>query len=189
MDTDTQTQSLDRRSSILDAAQNLFLTQGYTVTTIAQIGRASGATTGSIYYAFNGKAAIATEIWQAAMADRTDILSTAKKSNKGVQTHIKSMFEAAAADRAIFDFCLQLEQIAAIDPEFTELSAAVTARRNAHKAAYKKWAKATEVRPIAWSVADALINGPALTYLRAGGAATPETAEVFAMCAWRAVKA
>lgn len=189
MDIDTSQQPLDRRSSILFAAQSLFLAQGYPATTIAQIGRKSGATTGSIYHAFNGKAAIATEIWHAAGANRTDILSTAKKSNKGVQGHVKSLFEAAAADRAIFDFCQHIEQLAVIDPEFTDLSAAVAARRSAQKTAYKKWAKAAEVRPTPWSVAEALINGPALTYLRAGGAATPETADVFAMCAWRAVKA
>ena len=189
MTQETSSPPLDRRTSILEAAKTLFLENGYSTTTISQIGRASGATTGSIYHAFQGKAAIATEIWRQANAGQTDVLTTTKKSNKAIQNHVRTLIASAAADRPIFDFCLELESRAATDTDFTELAAILAERRAAQKAAYKKWAKASEVKPIGWSVAEALLNGPAIAFLKNGGAATEENAEVFAMSAWRSLKA
>ena len=52
-------QTPDRRRQILDAALACFLERGYLGTTIADIRRRSGATTGSIYHFFDGKGALA----------------------------------------------------------------------------------------------------------------------------------
>jgi AcrR family transcriptional regulator len=66
------------RERILDAADKLFLSQGFTAATVQDIAAEAGFTTGAIYYSFGGKAqlflAVArrryprqTEIWREAL--------------------------------------------------------------------------------------------------------------------------
>jgi AcrR family transcriptional regulator len=54
------------RQAILDAAQNLFLDQGYTATSIRQIARAVGITPAAIYNHFAGKEEIFTTLLEQA---------------------------------------------------------------------------------------------------------------------------
>lgn len=53
-----------RRKAILDAALHLFLTKGFTNTTMEDIRQLSGASTGSIYHHFEKKENIATELYR-----------------------------------------------------------------------------------------------------------------------------
>ncbi len=52
----TKEDALETRANLLDAAERLFLTQGVSNTSLAQIASASGATRGAIYWHFKDKA-------------------------------------------------------------------------------------------------------------------------------------
>lgn len=54
------------RKTILDAAKDLFLSQGYTATSMRQIGQAASITPAAIYNHFSGKDAIFTTLLQEA---------------------------------------------------------------------------------------------------------------------------
>lgn len=58
-----------RRKAILEAALQLFLTKGFTNTTMEDIRQLSGASTGSIYHHFEKKENIATELYREGRKD------------------------------------------------------------------------------------------------------------------------
>ncbi|BCL80375.1 transcriptional regulator [Ktedonobacteria bacterium brp13] len=58
-----------RRKAILEAALQLFLTKGFTDTTMEDIRQLSGASTGSIYHHFEKKENIATELYREGRKD------------------------------------------------------------------------------------------------------------------------
>src|SRR3982074_3137609 len=64
----TQT-SRPRHAAILAAALDCFVRRGYTATTVEDICRASGASVGSVYHHFGGKARIAAALYVDSLAD------------------------------------------------------------------------------------------------------------------------
>jgi AcrR family transcriptional regulator len=58
-----------RREAILDAALRLFTKQGYSDTSIDDLRKASGASVGSIYHHFGGKAGVAAALYAETLRD------------------------------------------------------------------------------------------------------------------------
>lgn len=54
--------ALDKREAILHAARELFATQGYDETTIAQVAQAAGVAVGTVYLYFTNKRALRLEV-------------------------------------------------------------------------------------------------------------------------------
>lgn len=65
----------ERRSVITHVAAELFATQGYEGTTAAQIARAAGLTSGSVFYYFPDKAAVFRSIFELSIPEHTELVS------------------------------------------------------------------------------------------------------------------
>jgi AcrR family transcriptional regulator len=66
---------VERRSAITHSAAELFATQGYERTTAAQIARAAGLSSGSVFYYFADKAAIFRSIFELSIPEHTELFS------------------------------------------------------------------------------------------------------------------
>ncbi|MBF6133105.1 TetR/AcrR family transcriptional regulator [Nocardia otitidiscaviarum] len=63
----------ERRARITQAAAELFAAQGYERTTAAQIARAAGLTSGSVFYYFRDKAAVFRSIFEQSLPEHAEL--------------------------------------------------------------------------------------------------------------------
>ncbi|MBJ7598495.1 TetR/AcrR family transcriptional regulator [Candidatus Nephthysia bennettiae] len=63
-----QQQALRNRANVLEAAQRLFLTDGYAATTITALAEAANVSVETIYKAFGGKRGLVRAIWERGLA-------------------------------------------------------------------------------------------------------------------------
>lgn len=183
-----------RRNSILVAALDCFLARGYAATSIDDIRKASGASTGSIYHFFPGKPAIAEALLQRAVAGWAGADPVASDGNvpfeRAARASVRGLVLWGGSNPGLFRFMDEIRTIAFRDPAFAGIRKALATGRSAAAARYAAAATAGIVRPLPWPVAHALLLGPAYDYLReaapADGAAA--AAEVFADAAWEAVR-
>lgn len=66
--TGRQEQARRNRAAVLDVAERLFLSTGYTATTVAAIARASGVSTELVYKVFGGKSGLVRAIYDRGLA-------------------------------------------------------------------------------------------------------------------------
>ncbi len=181
----------DRKTAIRNAALEIFLERGYAATTIAEIGRRSTSTVGSIYHAFKNKASVAYDLWAEARdgwtLDTMDV-STKAKPEKAIKAMISAQLTWGWKNPDLYRFHEELRARAATDPEFEALAADLTAQAEAGEALYAAWQKAGLVKEMSWPVASALILGPAQAYLDSGAAQNDALIDVFADAAWQTVK-
>lgn len=183
----------DRRKEILDGALACFLTKGYASTTVADIRKASGATTGSIYHFFDGKEALAAALfqqaisgWAAAGAQPSEQPRTAEIE---IRASVSGLVNWGLKEPALFRFmdeCRFLGRSAG-----PGLTAILEADSVAASRRFDDYIKAGEVQPMPWPVARAMILGPAYEYLRQVTSGTAKMAEMagdkLADAAWAAV--
>lgn len=183
----------DRRTRILEAALGCFLARGYLATTIADIRRASGASTGSIYHFFGSKGALAQALlsqavagWSAASAEA---LAPGADAERAIKASVSGLVAWGAANPALLRFLDEIRTLAARDPDFAQVRESLARGQAAAEARYREFARRGEVRPLPWAVAYALMLGPAYNLLRlTAGAVEPGTAELLADAAWTAVR-
>ncbi|QIS13422.1 TetR/AcrR family transcriptional regulator [Nocardia arthritidis] len=65
----------ERRASIVRVAANLFATHGYDRTTAAQIAKAAGLSSGSVFYYFQDKAAVFRAIFESSIPEHAQLIS------------------------------------------------------------------------------------------------------------------
>ena len=103
-------QDSDRRSAILDAALAAFTERGYGSTTMSQVRRASGASTGSLYHHFPDRAHLAATIWVDGLArfqsGFVDSLETADAAESGVRAGVAFHVQWVTDHRALAQFLL-----------------------------------------------------------------------------------
>ena len=182
----------DRRQDILDAALTIFVEKGYIGTTISDIRKASGATTGSIYHFFSGKPGLAIALWTNANAlwmTRTEALRRSRTPKEMVTTTARALLEWATANRNLFLFFEELRIRAHSDPDLRPILDEITQTHNAAAEIYRDWATQGQVRDMEWPVASALIVGPAYDYLRKCGHTSDHGAaiEMLVENAWNSV--
>ncbi|MEM6610175.1 MAG: TetR/AcrR family transcriptional regulator [Pseudomonadota bacterium] len=182
----------DRRTSILDAALQVFVEKGYSSATIADIRALSGATTGSIYHFFDGKPSVAIAIWKSAN-DEWERLSISKRTDDTpktiVQATVIGLAEWALNNRALFLFYEELRIRALTDPDLIEIREISKDGAQRATAVYAKWVSAGVVYDLPWPLASALIVGPTYDYLRKSGDLEDPSTVIpkLAECAWAAV--
>lgn len=184
------------RQSILDAALELFCSAGYEETTIEDVRRASGASTGSIYHHFKSKQALATALYVEGVAayqqSFLEILAAHPDAEDGVRATVRHYLEWTIANPKLARFMLAL-------PEGERREIATTRqdlswRLVAETAAWRRRHYVTgALRVMADDVYRALVIGPAEAYARrwlAGLATTSpaEAIEQLADAAWRTVR-
>lgn len=183
-----------RRHDILAAALQCFLDRGYAATTIGDIRRASGASTGSIYHFFPGKPAIAGALLERAVAGWAGADPVALDADapfeRATRASVRGLVLWGTANPGLFRFMDEIRSLASDDPAFAGVRASLAAGRQAAAARYATAATAGVVRPLPWPVVHALLLGPAYDYLRAvdPAAGAEAAADCFADAAWDAVR-
>jgi AcrR family transcriptional regulator len=159
----------ERRTSILDAAQALFLEQGYAATTIAQIRAVCGASTGSIYHAFAGKEAIALALVERAV-DGWTRASTVALSGEGIEAQIRATVEGLVTwglgDPGGFRIMDELSILGERQEAGTALAALLDRNKRNSREVLEEHARRGELRDLPWPLAPALILGPSFEFLR-----------------------
>jgi AcrR family transcriptional regulator len=159
----------ERRTSILDAAQALFLEQGYAATTIAQIRVACGASTGSIYHAFDSKEAIALALVERAV-DGWTRASTAALRGEGIEAQIRATVEGLVTwglgDPGGFRIMDELSILGERQDAGTALAALLECNKRNSREILEEHARRGELRGLPWPLSPALILGPGFEFLR-----------------------
>ena len=92
MNVTVEAQEQTGRRRVLDAAAELFVTQGYAGTTLRQIAAAAGIQAGSIYHHFDSKDALFVAVLRNGMTVMNDAFDEA--ANAADQTHALSCAHA-----------------------------------------------------------------------------------------------
>lgn len=187
----------DRRRQILDAALACFLEQGYAATSIADIRARSGASTGSIYHFFSGKGALAEALLREAVAGWARLsaasLDPAASAEDAIKASVSGLVIWGLGNPAQFRFMDEVRSLAPNDPDFAPVHGLLEDGQTLGAAQYAAMTATGEVRNLPFSVAYALMLGPAYAYLHRASASSPSEAEqlaaLFADAAWQAVKA
>ena len=189
--------SPDRRRAILDAALACFLDQGYLATSIADIRRRSGASTGSIYHFFTSKAALAETLLREAVGGWAAVSGAALSANNEPEDQVKSSVRGLVlwglSQPAQVRFLDELRGLAVSDADLSGVQRLLMDGHSAGAARYAAMQAQGAVRNLPFAVAHALMLGPAYSYLRLAPPTGPDEAarlaDVFAAAAWDAVRA
>ena len=159
----------ERRSTILDSAQSLFLSKGYSGTTIADIRDASGASTGSIYHAFGSKEGIALALVQRAV-EGWSLATQAAQRGDSIEAQIRASVEGlllwGTANPEAFRILDELRTVGERGKAGEELATFLDRGKTASRDLLAEHARRGEVRDLPWPLAPALILGPTYEYLR-----------------------
>jgi len=100
----------NRRDKILSAALDCFVERGFAATTIDDVRRASGASTGSIYHHFGGKEQIAAALYVDGLgeyqAGLLKVLRTAGDAEAGVKGIVRNHLRWVQSNRKLAQFLL-----------------------------------------------------------------------------------
>jgi AcrR family transcriptional regulator len=182
----------DRRSQILAAALTCFLEKGYRATSIADIRAASGATTGSIYHFFAGKGSIAEALLREAVRGWSVFSDLTGTPEQQIKASVRGLVIWGLANPQLLRFMEEVRSLDLAGKDGNGLETLLDAGRETAAAAFAHMQSQGAVRKLPFSIAHALILGPAYSYLRSAPPTPPDQAEriatVFADAAWQAVK-
>lgn len=185
----------DRRQQILDAALASFLERGYLATSISDIRRLSGASTGSIYHFFSGKGALAEALLREAVvgwsAEVDRELGGAASAERGIKASVAGLVRWGIANPGHLRFMDEVRTLAG-DGELAGVEKMLAEGQAAGEKQYRVYAANGEVRPLPWPVAHSLMLGPAYNYMRLVGRSgnpSSDAPTLLADAAWLAVKA
>lgn len=161
---------MNRKEQILDAALILILENGYSATTMEMVRRNSGASTGSIYHFFSGKADIgqtllheAIQGWQEETQAITGADPTAERLIKGA---VLGLLRWGARNPRLFAFLDEVQSRRGFGTDFAVIDEELRKRNEEGAIQYAGWTQQGIVKPISWALAHALAIGPAYDYLR-----------------------
>lgn len=183
-----------RRQDILDAALDVFLERGFDGATLAQIRARSGASTGSIYHFFKGKADIAAALLTGATsgwASQTIASCSPDDARAMISGSVSGFLRWGRENPRLFAFMDDLLARSSASAEFQQVAELLADGRRRASELYSGWAKAGLVRPISWDLAYPLIMGPAYAVLRNRPQRPLDDADIAIIvdAAWAAVKA
>lgn len=182
--------SPDTRNAIADAAISLFIENSYSGTSIADIRKASGATTGSIYHFFASKAGLAIAIWQDAIGGWQSCfeeMNAADTPEDQIRATVLSLLCWARANPAHFRVYDEILSLSRSLEEFAPIRQSVEQGHAVSAKMYGEWAAAGAVVDYPWHIARALMVGPSLEALRASEHLTQSDCAALTEAAWRAV--
>ncbi len=186
----------DRRTRILDAALACMLEKGYRATSIGEIRARSGASTGSIYHFFGGKAGLALALVERAVAGWSAAGQVALDPDADMEAatraSIAGLVRWGTANRGLFRFFDEIRSLGASEPELAAIWERLEEGQLAARQRYAAALAAGLVRDLPWPVAHSLMVGPAYNYLRLVAGGHPPDARAaaqLASAAWEAVRA
>lgn len=182
-----------RKISIKFAALDCFLEFGFVATTMADIRKRSGATTGSIYHFYAGKAALAVELLAESIAswnDATARLTPGVSPRERVFGSVLGLLAWARTEPNQFRFMDEIRVLALVKPELGLCAERLGESERSAAALYAYWSRNGAVRPLPFAAAHALMLGPAYDFARRPDFAgtDPAADALFAEAAWAAVR-
>lgn len=185
----------DRPAEILAAALASFLERGYLATSISDIRRLSGASTGSIYHFFDGKGALAEALLRDAVAGWSAAAESALEPDASAERAIKASVEGllrwGLANPRHLRFMDEIRTLAAPGNELAKVEAMLAEGLLAAERQYRLFVARGEVRDLPFPMAHSLMLGPAYNYMRLlarAGDPSPDAPTLFADAAWQAVR-
>ena len=160
-------------------------------TSIADIRKTSGATTGSIYHFFGNKAGIAIAIWQDAILGWSEDFKRAAPENTAkaqIKASVQSLLMWARNNPdhfAIYDEILFLSRTV---KELAPIQKIIADGHAISSVMFEAWAKSGDVQHFPWAQARALMLGPSMELLRARQPFSDDQIEIFANTAWQSVR-
>lgn len=181
-----------RKIAIKFAALDCFLEKGFTATSMADIRKRSGATTGSIYHFYAGKSALALELTEESLASWGDAITRLTQSDAPrdrVRGSVLGLLDWARTEPGQFRFLDELRALARTQPELETSVTRIHEEDRIRATLYAFWTRSGDVRPLPWAVARALIFGPAQTFANSPGFAETgmDVDALIADAAWQAV--
>lgn len=163
-------QSEQRRRKIILAALSCFSQRGYSETSMAQIRRRSGASTGSIYHHFKSKEQLAASVYLEGISDYQDgfvsILHNGPKAREGIFALVRFhlLWAGEHPDWARFLFQMRhAEFMASTEKAFVRMNrdflSGVSAWVRPHM-------KTGELRTLPWDIWISLLLGPCQEFIR-----------------------
>ena len=160
-----------RRDAIIEAALHQFLAQGLTATTLKEIQRESGSSTGSLYHQFKSKEALAGAVYadcsathQAAFLEELRRYDDPEQSVKGiVRMHVAWCVENPGRAR----FLATISEPAVLEAAAAELKEGNERFAAAVRAWWRPHAHYGALRPLTAPQSLALWLGPAQEWIRA----------------------
>lgn len=183
----------NRRQEILDAALEIFLERGFDSATMAAIRERSGASTGSIYHFFRGKAEMAAALLQMATSQwslQSQEAGLAGDPEQAVKASVAGFLGWGQNNPRLFAFMDDLLARSRFSQDFTPVGDLLDTGRKTASGVYAKWVEAKLVRDLSWNVAYALIMGPAYSILRNSAGAAIEQSDLaeIVQSAWLSVR-
>jgi len=185
--------AVDRRSAILAAALTAFLDKGYLATSIADIRRLSGATTGSIYHFYSGKPALAEELLRRFVTQWSAQTPVPEGDAEAqIKASVRGLVLWGLANPRELRLLDELRSLAFATEELAGVRELLLTGQSAAAARFAAMQAAGDVRKLPFSIAHALMLGPAYSYLRLApptpAAEAERIAALFAEAAWQAVR-
>ncbi len=177
--------------SILDAALQLFLTQGYATTTLAQICRKSRVKSAVLHQCFEDKPDLAIALWDQAVAGWTREARNTPQSASAedtIKASVNGLVRWGSDNPDLFRLFEELKVRARSDDDFVPIKQQMEQVHLQGEALYATWRVLGAVKPIPWSVASALIVGPAYTLLSTERVVSGKDRKFLVRMAWEAVK-
>ena len=174
-----------RRQAILDAALACFADKGYDDTTLADIRRRAGASTGSIYHHFGSKEQIAATLYldgvrQTQEAGLTALLRT-RTARTGVAAQVNAYIDWVVAHPAMARFLFAMRHAPFLDdaePVIDGLNRDVHARAAAWIADRVAAGELPDLEPaVRWAIVFGPCRHWAGSWLRGATTTTPEQAK------------
>lgn len=185
----------DRRQQILDAALASFLERGYVATSIGDIRRLSGASTGSIYHFFDGKGALAEALLRQAVAgwsaEAKASFEPDASAERAIKASVAGLLRWGLANPRHLRFMDEIRTLAAPGNELAKVEAMLAEGQALGERQYRLFVSRGEVRDLPFPVAHSLLLGPAYNYMRLVSRSAPRSPDapaLFADAAWEAVR-
>jgi AcrR family transcriptional regulator len=189
--------SLERRRAVLDSALACFAERGFDATTLADIRKRSGASTGSIYHHFASKERLGAALYveglrdyQAGLVRELRRHQDAERGVRSIVVHHLGWVERHPEWARFLLTMRQTEFVAAAEPEIADLNRTFVGEVIAW---FRPHVEAGRITRLPFDVAIAVLVGPSQEFARhwlAGRSRTSirKAARALAGAAWQAVR-
>jgi AcrR family transcriptional regulator len=168
-----QAQARETQRSVLQSAHDLFVSQGYGRTTMADVARAAGVSVETVYGAFGSKATLLHRVWDVTIGgddedvdyhERPEVLALRAEPDLTRRLRLQAKLFTQTA-RRIVPFRLAVEGAAATEPAASEMLTEMGRQRLAGISVMAREAAATgqlavseeECRDVIWASTDGVL--------------------------------
>jgi len=167
---DERPSSAERRRAILNAALSCFSLRGYDATTMAEICKLAGVSTGSMYHHFDSKERLAAELYLAGVRSTQEhglhALLAHRRTEDGVRALVRAYLDWVQAQPELARFLFAMRHAEFMESAEDELERMQTEAVETASAWMRARMESGELPALAPSVLRAVLYGPAAHFAR-----------------------